>query len=112
MFGVVVFSLVCLQFIYIFIFECEHIYSFLIRILECVCVHTCTRETMKIPQTVVSAYGRSQPHIGPSRQIEKNEIFCNLNVNGSGIYRWVLCNYQCHNLLELCLCGEQERENI
>lgn len=47
--------------------------------------------------------------VGPVQQIDRNEIFCNLNVNGSEIYRWVLCNYQCHNLLDLCLCKVESK---
>lgn len=84
---------------------------------EHMCVRTCTSKNIKMPRTVVSAYGRSHAHVGLPVQIDRNEIFCNLNVNGSEIYRWVLCNYQCHNLLELCLCkveskkeGMRERE--
>lgn len=58
----------------------------------------------------MSAYGPSHPHIGLAQQIDRNEIFRNLNVNGSEIYRWVLCNYQCHNLLELCLCKVESKK--
>lgn len=77
------------------------------------CVRTCTSESIKMPRTVVSAYGRSHARIGLALQIDRNEIFCNLNVNGSGIYQWLLCNYQCHNLLELCLCKvESKKERI
>lgn len=88
------------------------------RVFACVCSTlppVCVNipgENIKMPRTVPSAYGWSFAHTGPGLWIDRNEIFCNLNVNGSEIYRWVLCNYQCHNLLALCLCkteGKNER---
>lgn len=47
---------------------------------------------------------------GLASTADRNEIYGNLNVNGSQHFFymcmcvWVLCNYQCHNLLELGLC--------
>ncbi len=102
-----VYSPMCLHSLCLCIFERQHM---CFHLFLCECVRTRTTENIKMPWTVVSAYGRSHPHTGPALQIDRNEIFCNLNVNGSEIYRSVLCNYQCHNLLELCLCKVESKK--
>lgn len=58
-------------------------------------MHICTGQSIKMPQTVVSTHGHSRAQRGLVLQIDGSKIFFNLNVNGSEIYRWVLCNYQC-----------------
>lgn len=87
--------------------ECEHM-CFLVPLVH---VYVCQQECKK-----KQCHKESCPHsgliharVGPAQQIDKNEIFRNLNVNGNEIYRWVLCNYQCHNLLDLCLCKVQSK---
>lgn len=86
-------------------FECKHLYSHPTSVSK-----SLRQWEYKTPWTVASAYGQSHAHIGLSLQIDGNEIFLNLNVNGSEIYWWVLCNYHCHNLLYLCLCKVESKK--
>lgn len=75
---------------------------------QCRVPGVCTSKNIKCHEQLCLHMGKAMHTL--VLQIDGNEIFFNLNVNGSEIYRWVLCNYRCHNLLELCLCKVESKK--